>query len=77
MDSFKYLGWVLHRLDEDWPEVRWKIWRARQVWGRLGKLLRRERAYPIILDKLYRVVVQAVLLFGSEIWVLTASIIKN
>ena len=41
VDSFKYLGRVLNRLDEDWPAVFRNIWRARQVWGRLGKLLRR------------------------------------
>ena len=41
VESFKYLGRVLNRLDEDWPAVFRNIWRARQVWGRLGKLLRR------------------------------------
>ena len=41
VDSFKYLGCVLHWLDEDWPAVCWNIGRARQFWGRLGKLVRR------------------------------------
>ena len=42
VDSFKYLGRFLHRTDDNWPAVFRTIWRARQVWGRLGKLLRRE-----------------------------------
>ena len=77
VDSFKYLGRILHHTDEDWPAVCRKIWRARQVWGRSGKLLSRYGVDPIILEKYYRAVVQAVLLFGSETWVLTAEIMQN
>ena len=77
LDSFNYLGWILHRADEDWPTVIHDIRRARQFWGRLGKLLRREGADPIISEKFYRTVVQAVLLFGSETWVLTAAMMQN
>ena len=32
VDYFKYLGRILHRSDEDWPEVCHNIRRARQVW---------------------------------------------
>ena len=77
MDSFEYLGCVLHWLDEDFPEVVWNIGGARQVWGRLGKLLRREGADPIVSAKLYREVVQAVLLFGAETWVFTAEMLQK
>ena len=42
VDYFKYLGQVLHREDDEWPEVLGNIRRERQVWGRLGKLLRWE-----------------------------------
>ena len=41
VDSFKYLGRVLHRTDVEYPAVRRNIGRARTVWGFLGKLLRR------------------------------------
>ena len=66
VDYFNYLGRILHRTDEDWPEVRRNIGRARQVWGRLGKLLRREGEYPIVAEKFYEAVVQAVFLLGIE-----------
>ena len=47
------------------------------MWGRLVKLLRREGADPIISAKFYDAVVQAVLLFGSETWVLTAAMLHK
>ena len=53
------------------------IRRKRQVWGRLGKFLRQEGVDPILSEKFYRAVVQAVLLFGAETWVLLAAILKN
>ena len=66
VDSFKYLGHVLHRADEDWPAVRRNIGRARQVWGQLGKFMWRERADPIFSAKFYQAVFQAVPFFGRK-----------
>ena len=77
VDAFTYLGRVLHWTDSDWPEVLRKTRRARLIWGRLGKLMRREGAYPITLETFYRAVVQAVLLFGAKAWVLLAEILNN
>ena len=77
VDSSNYLGRVLHRSDEDWPAFRRNIWRARQVWGRLGKLLRREVADPIVSENFYQAVVQVVLLFGAETWFLTATMLQK
>ena len=51
--------------------------KVRQVWGRLGKLLQREGMEPEVLEKLYHTVVQAVLLFGVETWVLLAPMMKS
>ena len=44
--TFRYMGISLDQTDNDWPDVRQKIMRARSVWGRLGTLLRREGAEP-------------------------------
>ena len=66
MDSFNYLGQVLHWTDKYWPVVICNIWRSRQVWGRLGEFLRREVVDLIISAKFYRAVVQVVILFGSK-----------
>ena len=75
--SFKYLGWVLYRSNKEWSEVCPNIWMARQVWGRLGKLLIRDGADPIVSSKFYCAVVQAVLLFGLETWVLTSAMLQK
>ena len=77
VESFKYLGRILHQAHDDWPEVLCNIWRARKVLERLGKLLRQERADLRILAKFYRAVVQAVLLLGLETWVLMAAMLQN
>ena len=69
---FKYLGRLLDRSDDNWPAVLRNIRKAQKVWGLLGKLLRREGKEPSDSEKLYRVVVQVVLLFGAETWVLSA-----
>ena len=41
------------------------------MWGWLGKLLRREGEDLTVSEKLYHAVVQVVLLFGAETWVIT------
>ena len=51
--------------------------RARLVWGRLGTLIRREGAYPRVAEMFYREVAQAILLYGSEMWVLLAKMDKK
>ena len=56
---------------------RRNIARARQVWGSLGKFLRREGSDLIFSSKFYRAVVQVVLLFGAETWFLTEEIMHK
>ena len=57
--------------DDDWPAVLWNVGKARRVWNRLGKLLRLEGAKPRVFAMFYQAVVQSVLLFGAETWVLS------
>ena len=71
VENFKYLGQNLDQTDDDWPSVRKNIMRARLVWGRLGTLMRREGAEPRVLEMFDRAVAQAILLFGSDTWVLS------
>ena len=70
MVQFKYLGLPLDKTDDYWPAVRQNVKRARRVWGRLGKMLQREGAEIKVSEILYRAVLQALLLFGSESWVM-------
>ena len=74
---FNYLGRLLGRSDDDWPEVLHNISKARQVWGRLGNILQREGAEPTVSGKFYHAVVQAVILFGADTWELTDTMIQS
>ena len=51
--SFKYLGSLMDQLDDDWPAVLHNIRKARQVWGRLGKLLWREGVETTVLAQFF------------------------
>ena len=77
VEVFKYLGRILDRSDENYPAVLRNIIKSRQAWGRLGKLLQREGAYLAVLAKIYRAVVQLVLLFGEDTWVVLAPMMKR
>ena len=74
---FKYLGRLLDWSENKLPAVLCNIKKARQAWGRHRKLLSREGAEPEVLEKFLRAVVQAVLLFGAETWVLTEPMMQR
>ena len=72
--NFKYLGRPLDQKNDDWTEVQRKINRLRRVWGSLGKMPQREGVDSKVVAMFYRAVVQAVLLFGPESWVLLEAV---
>ena len=51
--------------------------KARQCWARISRVLRSENASPRVCGKFYKATVQAILLFGSETWSLTSSLLKR
>ena len=71
VSEFKYLGRILTATDNNWPAVVGNLRKGRRSWGRLSKVLRREGADPKVSRTFYIALTQAVLLFGSETWVLT------
>ena len=75
--TFRYLGRPLDHMGDDWPDVWQNIMNARLVWGRLGTIHRKEGEYPKVSESFYRAVVQAILLYGSETWILSASMAKR
>ena len=62
---------MLTEVDDDWLTVVGKLGKARKSWGLLSRILSREGADPKVSGHFYKAVVQAVLLFGAETWVLT------
>jgi prophage DNA circulation protein len=59
--------------DDDWCAVNHNLKRAQMTWGRVRKILAREKKRnPKAASSIYKAVVQAVLLYGSEAWAMTA-----
>ena len=77
VEVFKYLGRLLSMDDNDAQAVRAQLRKARKVWARVGTVLKGEHASPKVCAKFYRAVVQAVLLYGSETWNLSAASLKR
>ena len=71
VSEFRYLGRLLTATDDDWSAVAGNIKKARRIWGRLAKVLGREGADPKVSQTFYIAMIQVVLLFGAETWVLT------
>ena len=71
VEIFKYLGRNIARDDCDMPAIRRNLKRARQVWGRISKIIAKEEVQPKVAGMFYQAVVAAVLLYGSETWCLT------
>ena len=76
-ETFKYLGRMLDRSDSNWTTVRYNSRKERRVWNWLGKLTWREGEDPRVSEMFYREVVQAVLLFGEDTWVLLAAMYQK
>ena len=60
--------------DDDWPAVVGNLVKARKIWARLSRSLSLEGAEKRVSGNLFKAVVQAVILFGAETWVLTPRI---
>ena len=69
--SFKYLRRVISATDNDWPAVVSNLARAKTVWRRMSRIISREVATPRVSVFFFKAMIQAVLLFGSETWVVT------
>eukprot|EP00978_Attheya_sp_CCMP212_P003779 scaffold8023_cov54-Attheya_sp.AAC.7 len=73
---FKYLGRLLSNNDGDWPAVDANLCKAQKSWARISLILARDGATPRVSGMFYKAVVQSILLFGSETWVMTNPMLK-
>ena len=71
LPRFKYLGRILTEGDDNWPAVVGNLVKARKSWGRLQGILSREGATKRVSGNFFKAVVQQVLLFGAETWVVS------
>ena len=69
--SFKYLVWILTALENDWPVVVGNLRNSRKKWAQLSIIFGHERSKLQVSGIFFKVMVQAVFLFGLEAWVMT------
>ena len=66
--SFRNLGRVISAEDKDWPAVFRNSEKVRVVWRRMVRILSREGAEPRVSRFFFKSMVQSVLLFGAQTW---------
>jgi hypothetical protein len=69
--QFRYLGRMMDEHDDDSHAMGRQLSRARTKWSRFAAVLRANGVKPRVMGYFYKAVVQAVLLYGSETWVLS------
>ena len=74
--SFQYLGRMISVADDYWPEVTWNLTKAWAVWRRMTRILVRQGARPGVSGFFFKAVVQLVLLFGAETWVVNPRMVQ-
>ncbi len=77
VEVFQYLGRLLSQDDDDIQAVRSQLCKARGTWARVGQVLQRENDPPRVSPKFYKTIVQSVLLYGSETWVLSSAVLAR
>ena len=77
VSTFKYLGRAMTAVDDDWLAVTGNLVKARKSWGRLSLIISQEGAGKRVSRNFFKAVVQAVLLFRAETWVLIPRIERD
>jgi exonuclease III len=75
--TFKYLGRQTASCDDDWPALCLNLNKARKRWMDISRVLVHEGADKRISGMFYKAVAQSVLLYLSETWVLTPSMLRR
>ena len=71
--EFLYLGRLFTDNDDDTPCIKRSLKKARQRWNCIAKILKAEGTNAKTMSKFYMTVVQAVLLYGADTWVIKKS----
>jgi hypothetical protein len=73
--TFRYLGRILTSWDNDWEAARQNLYKAKQRWAMISRILMRESATRISA-LFYKATIQMILLYGSETWVINNKILQ-
>ena len=75
--DYLYLGRILRWNDSDDAAVAARLSKARSTWGRMFPILHSDHARPKVMARFYLAVVQAILLYGSESWVISKGTLRR
>ena len=76
VDTFRYLGRMISHTNSDWPAVFRQLTRARQRWAMLVRAIAHDQVPAKAAGMFYKAIVQSVLLYGSETWVVTRPMLQ-
>ena len=71
MEALPYLGQKISYNKSDWPAVNKNLRKAQRQWGMIERVLAKTEAMVRDRGMMYKAVEQSVLLYDSEIWVVT------
>jgi hypothetical protein len=71
VEVFKYLGRMMAQDDDVIQAIRSQLRKARATWARVGQVLCSQNNTLFVAARFYQAIVQAILLYSSETWVLT------
>ena len=72
MEKFKYLGRIMREDDDDTSTIIEQIKKARQSWNDIARILKPECVNAISMAKPYLAIVQSVLLYGADSWIINS-----
>ena len=64
-------------VDNNWPEVFKNLRRAWHKWARLNRVLIREGVDARTSGHIYLAVVQLVMIYGSEMWIMIPALVMS
>jgi hypothetical protein len=73
VEVYKYLRRVMAQDNDDLQAIRMQLWKACSTWAWVGQVLRSKNAMPFVAAQFYQAIIQAILLYGSETWVISRS----
>ncbi len=77
VEVYRYLCRLLLQDNDDVQAVRSQLHKAQGTWARVGQVLHRENAPQSTSAKFYQAIVQSILLYRSETWVLSKAVMAR
>jgi hypothetical protein len=71
VEVYKYLGRMMAQDDNDIQAIHAQLQKACSTWAQVRQVLCSENASPFVAAQFYQAIIQVILLYGSETWVIS------